>query len=119
MSNTIHINIHRSDIGFLIEAIELRSKAMIDAILDQALEQSKPKEPQKTSWTVTATDNGSLVAVNKKRTAKKRGRRKGTKMPPIVRTAETPWGYKKDGTPKKRPGRGSVSPAPINPEVTA
>jgi hypothetical protein len=24
---------------------------------------------------------------------------------PIVRTGEAPWGYKKDGTPKKRPGR--------------
>ena len=24
---------------------------------------------------------------------------------PIFRTDEAPWGYKKDGTPKKRPGR--------------
>lgn len=106
MSNTIQINIHRSDIGFLIEAIELRSQAMIDTILDQALAQSKPKEPAKTTWTAGTTDNGSMVAVNKKRTTKKRGRRKGTKMPPTIKTAEAPWGYKKDGTPKKRPGRG-------------
>jgi len=27
------------------------------------------------------------------------------KKPPIIRTAEAPWGYKKDGTPRKRPGR--------------
>ena len=25
--------------------------------------------------------------------------------PPILRTTEAPWGYKMDGTPKKRPGR--------------
>jgi hypothetical protein len=25
--------------------------------------------------------------------------------PIIFRTGEAPWGYKKDGTPKKRPGR--------------
>jgi hypothetical protein len=24
---------------------------------------------------------------------------------PIVRTEEAPWGYKKDNTPRKRPGR--------------
>jgi hypothetical protein len=24
---------------------------------------------------------------------------------PIFRTDEAPWGYKKDGTPKKKPGR--------------
>jgi hypothetical protein len=24
---------------------------------------------------------------------------------PIFRTDEAPWGYKKDGTPRKRPGR--------------
>lgn len=33
---------------------------------------------------------------------------------PIVRTGEAPWGYKKDGTPKKRPGK----PLPTTPEVT-
>jgi hypothetical protein len=27
------------------------------------------------------------------------------KPTPIFRTDEAPWGYKKDGTPKKRPGR--------------
>ena len=32
----------------------------------------------------------------------------------IFRTDEAPWGYKKDGTPKKRPGR----PIPKKPEVT-
>jgi hypothetical protein len=35
--------------------------------------------------------------------------------PIIFRTAEAPWGYKKDGAPKKRPGR----PTPTKPEVAA
>jgi len=34
--------------------------------------------------------------------------------PLIFRTDEAPWGYKKDGTPKKRPGK----PLPTKPEVT-
>jgi hypothetical protein len=33
--------------------------------------------------------------------------------PPIFRTDEAPWGYKLDGTPKKRPG---MAPLP-KPEV--
>lgn len=118
MSNTIQISIHRSDIGFLIEAIELRSQAMIDTILDQALSQSKPKDPPKTNWTVTATDDGGLVATNKKRAAKKRRSRKGIKMPTTIKTAEAPWGYKKDGTPKRKPGR-ETKGASLSPEVAA
>ena len=31
----------------------------------------------------------------------------------IFRTGEAPWGYKKDGTPKKRPGK----PIPTKPEA--
>jgi Phage protein (N4 Gp49/phage Sf6 gene 66) family len=50
-------------------------------------------EPEKTSWTVTATDNGDLVAP-----IKRRGRPR--KVDP-----EAPYGRKKDGTPKQRPGR--------------
>ena len=30
---------------------------------------------------------------------------KPKQKPPIFRTNEAPWGYKKDGTPRKRPGR--------------
>jgi tetrahydromethanopterin S-methyltransferase subunit B len=33
--------------------------------------------------------------------------------PPILRTAEAPWGYKMDGTPKKRPGRSKPVPFDI------
>lgn len=39
---------------------------------------------------------------------------KAKKKIPAFKTDEAPWGYKKDGTPKKRPGR----PIPKKPEVT-
>ena len=38
---------------------------------------------------------------------------KPKQKPPIFRTDEAPWGYKKDGTPKKRPGK----PLPTKPEA--
>ena len=92
MSNSIQITINRADIGFLLEAIELRSTAMIESIMGQVLDAMKP-ETQKspdTNWTVSATDDGGLVA---------------TKNEAPAKSKKAPWGYKKDGTPKKRPGR--------------
>lgn len=49
-----------------------------------------------TSWTVTATDGGNLVASIIQ--SKKRGR-------PSKVDEEAPYGRKKDGTPKAKPGR--------------
>jgi len=50
---------------------------------------------QKTEWTVTAVDNKMITTV------KKHGRPR--------KNPNAPYGYKKDGTPKKRPGRQKVS----------
>jgi len=36
------------------------------------------------------------------------------KPSPIFRTDEAPWGYKKDGTPRKRPGRKISKPEVMN-----
>lgn len=44
---------------------------------------------QKTEWTVTAVDGSKLVQLRKAR----------------AKSADAPYGYKKDGTPKQRPGR--------------
>jgi hypothetical protein len=38
------------------------------------------------------------------------------KSSPIFRTDEAPWGYKKDGTPKKRPGTAPQKPQEIKNE---
>lgn len=102
MTAIIQINVPCSDIGFLIEAIEMRSNAMIEALLG-AMEQSQIEhESRDLPIAENAVDPRMPVFDNppkKKRAAKKRVSRKTAK------TAEALWGYKKDGTPKKRPGR--------------
>lgn len=42
-----------------------------------------------TNWTVSVNDKGDMIATKEA----------------IVKSKKAPWGYKKDGTPKKRPGR--------------
>jgi hypothetical protein len=49
----------------------------------------KPEEQQ---WNAAISGNRIVASVRKKRTVRKT-------------TDSAPWGYKKDGTPKKRPGR--------------
>ena len=41
---------------------------------------------------------------NLKKTPRKPAKQKRARTP-IIRTPEAPWGVKKDGTPRKRPGR--------------
>lgn len=102
MNKLLRITIDYADLGFLLGAIEMRSTAMIDSILKEIEPQTQIKEepfPQ-TNWTVSATDDGGLVAT-KNPVAKKRGRPR--------KDPAAPRGYKKDGTPKKAPGRPKVS----------
>ena len=46
-----------------------------------------------TNWVVSVKDNGDMIA---------------TKNEVQAKSKKAPWGYKKDGTPKKRPGRHSM-----------
>ena len=81
----ITLTIQESDYGFLVEAIKLRTMSMLDSLNNQVARQKQPAiaaapvkaEGEPVSFTVS-------VPKQKKR---------------------APWGYKKDGTPKKRPGR--------------
>lgn len=91
--NHYNIEILKSDFTYVLEAIRMRGHALADQIASQALraEQAVAKaEAEANQWTVT-TEGDSIVAVNK-----------ATKQ---KRKADAPYGYKKDGTPKKRPGR--------------
>ena len=85
------IDILKSDFSYVVEAIRMRGYALADQIAAQALKQEQAK--QQNTWTVTAKGN-DLVAVNKSTGLK--------------RSPEAPYGYKKDGTPKSRPGRKSA-----------
>lgn len=70
--------------------LEEAHKQLTEEIRAHKAEVKEIERTQK-EWTVTAKSNGTMVAA-----AKKRGR------PAKV---DAPWGLKKDGTPKKRPGR--------------
>lgn len=95
--NHYTVEILKSDFTYVIEAIRMRGHALADQIAAQAVRAEqvamKPEDPR--PWTVTVTDEGNTVATYK---PKKRGR-------PARKSADAPYGYKKDGTPKQRPGR--------------
>ena len=86
----MQVEITPSELAFLREAVDEKYASLM-----KILEFKKP-EPV---WTpVNAADLPDLFEVTKqtKAPAKKKGRPAKPKAP---------WGYKKDGTPKKRPGR--------------
>ena len=116
MSN-ITIVVSQEELDFIREALALKYRTMInyldmcegdsssktDSVLSQAYESLSKEiadhkkelaeiERVQNEWTVTTTDKGNMVAA-----VKKRGRPR--------KSADAPYGYKKDGTPKKRPGR--------------
>ena len=67
----------------------------VPSVLEEAHKQLiREIEQAQAPWNVSADDKGRLIA--KTKPAKKRGR---------PRKVDAPWGLKKDGTPKKRPGR--------------
>jgi len=91
----ITLTIQEADYGFVVEAIKLRTTSMLESLDNQV---SRQKE------------EASLVAL------RKQAESKAAIMEPweaeyeeekIVakRRVKAPYGLKKDGTPKKRPGR--------------
>lgn len=115
--NRITIDVSKEELDFIREALAAKYRSLIsyldtceeasspktDSVLSQAYESlSKEIEDHKkelaeiartqNEWTVTTTDKGNMIAA-----VKKRGRPR--------KSADAPYGYKKDGTPKKRPGR--------------
>ena len=104
--NHYTIEILNADINYVLEAIRMRGHALADQIAGQVLRAQKAEEAAKvrqalaqaeeSPWSVSVTDDNKMVAEIK--APKKRGR-------PAKKTDAAPWGVKKDGTPKKRPGR--------------
>ena len=84
------IEITPAELAFLREAVDEKHASLM-----KILEFRKPEpvwEPVKASDLPDAFE--FLQQAAKRKVAKKKGR-----------PAKAPWGYKKDGTPKKRPGR--------------
>jgi len=73
--NTVTITIPQADVAYVIEAVRMRGLVLADQITAQAI-----KAEQNRGWEVEEKNK------NKK-------------------SAKAPYGYKLDGTPKKRPGR--------------
>lgn len=99
----ITIDVSKEELDFIREALADKYRNLIsyldvcekvspqesDSVLSQAYE-SLNKEIKE--WTVTTTDESNMVSA-----VKKRGRPR--------KNPDAPYGFKKDGTPKKRPGR--------------
>ena len=109
---SIDLKLSPAEIAFAIDSIRNQAASLIDklteagsSLMDQmeaddqppAVEQDKYVQNLESLVRELTQENASLA--NKKvapKVAKKRGRPAKEKAP---------WGYKKDGTPKKRPGR--------------
>ena len=100
--NHYTIEILNADISYVLEAIRMRGHALADQIAGQVLRAQQAEQAatarqaamqtDESPWTVSVTDDKIVASIKpKKRRAKK--------------TAAAPWGLKKDGTPKQRPGR--------------
>ena len=57
------------------------------------------EKPEEQTWSASVVENKIIVKQQKRRTARVR------KIMDEGLKANAPWGYKKDGTPKKAPGR--------------
>lgn len=112
--NHYTIDILKPDFNYVLEAIRMRGHAIADQMAAQAvrIEQAIAKEEADRKAALDAVKNWTVIAQDQAapKTAKKSGRRKGKKAP-LVRTPEAPWGLKKDGSPRKRPGRPIVPQA--------
>jgi len=102
----INLTFQSQDYQFIVEAIKLRTTAILEAMSTQYDFQIREEVLKKTEelnqWSIRKEGNGYVATMSpepektqevKAETVTKR------------KTKAAPFGYKKDGTPKKRPGR--------------
>lgn len=98
----INLTFQSQDYEFIVEAIKLRTTAILEAMSmqfdSQVLAANQRVAEQMGDWSIRKEGNGYVAEVTTpdKTPAKKTAAKK---------TKAAPYGYKKDGTPKKRPGR--------------
>lgn len=86
MSN-ITLNVTQDQYEMIIKALDYFNEGLKERLAHQAQMSIIPKE-----WTVTTTEEGNMVAAVKRRSRPRKN-------------SDAPYGLKKDGTPKQRPGR--------------
>ena len=99
--NHYTIDILKADLSYVIEAIRMRGYAIAEQVESQALRQDhaeiiEKQEQEPAPWNISVTTSGEMVAEKKPaaKPAKKRAPKKAA-----------PFGLKKDGTPRAKPGR--------------
>lgn len=85
--DNITIRISRDHYDLILKAIDHYNESIKERLANQA-QISLMKGSHQKEWTVTAVDNVVTKVSN-----------------PHAKSTDAPYGYKKDGTPKQRPGR--------------
>lgn len=99
----ITIDIAKEELDFIREALAQKYRSLISYLDTCEVESAKPVA-QSTSNPITVTLNPQRVQAMKKAGVWKK-KTKRNKIIAAYAKADAPWGLKKDGTPKKRPGR--------------
>lgn len=93
----ITLHIHDADFPFVIEALRARADGLMAALISQA----QPKQTLLAQEPVKEAPV-ALVAASKPKMAPKVSPKR---LESLEKAAEAPYGFKKDGTPRGKPGR--------------
>lgn len=89
----ITLQIQEADFPFVIEALRARADGLLAALIAQAQPKQAPAvEP------VKEAPQRPVAAPRRKKVSVER-------LEALEKSAEAPYGYKKDGTPRGKPGR--------------
>ena len=104
----IQLTFQSQDYEFIVEAIKLRTTAILEAMSmqydSQVLAANQKAAEEFGNWTVRQKD-GKYYAEVKTDNEPKTEEIKEKNVTIKRKSKAAPYGYKKDGTPKKRPGR--------------
>jgi transcriptional regulator len=101
----ITLTIQEADYGFVVEAIKLRTTSMLESLDNQVArqqEEAKLIELRKQAFTEAGEEPWEVEHQEEKIIASMKENSRTAVPRSKVRA---PYGLKKDGTPKKRPGR--------------
>jgi len=106
----INLTFQSADYEFIVEAIKLRTTAILEAMSMQYDSQMMAANTAPDIAQQRKEINEAIQNEFNKELAEWEMRQEGNKVvathkPKTRKSKAAPWGYKKDGTPKQRPGR--------------